>query len=260
MTKDVFKESRYGRLHLRVTGEGRPLFLMHSVARSGQEFDALATELQNEFRVVAWDMPGHGDSDPILRHITVSAYADLAADLIKDMFGENKPIVGGSSFGAMLSLALGARHPDAAVAILPIEMPLGRDEAWWRANWSMVETLFGLPDEDEERTRARFRKWSPELAMRLRLDRFRAGPRAIMDVLWAGREESDGVPGWVRSLRMPTLFVNGDRGVAPKARELLADFNPAVRLTMIGDSGHFPQTDDPVAVAAAIRDWATTIG
>jgi len=255
--KDVFRQTRLGRMHLRVHGTGRPLFLMHSIGTSAHEFDQLAAELGDDFEIVAWDMPGHGDSDPMRGHITVSEYADLALELVQSMF-EQKPIVGGTSIGAMFAVAFGAKHPEAAAGILPIELPLGRDENWWSTNWLAVETMFSFPDGPEENTRVRFRDWSPELALRLRIDRHRSGGRTIMDALWAGRDDADEVPGWITALRGPTLFINGDRGVAPNAATMLDELNPDVKLTIIPDSQHFPQTDDPPAVARAIRDWVKT--
>jgi pimeloyl-ACP methyl ester carboxylesterase len=252
--KDAFYTTRLGRIHCRILGEGRPLFLMHSNGRSAHEFDALASLLAHRFKVVSWDMPGQGDSDRLSRHCAIRGYSDLAVDLAIEIFGGERPIMAGASIGAVLALAAGADHPDRVAGIVPIELPLGRDQCWWQDHWTMVEAMFSCPDEPPEKIRARFRHVTPELATRLRIDRHKAGTWAVTDVLWAGRDDADATPLRVRTLRVRSLFVNGDKGVATDAATLLPALNDTVKLAVIKDSGHFPHTDDPHAVAAAISE------
>ncbi|MHA3791789.1 alpha/beta fold hydrolase [Sphingomonas sp. YL-JM2C] len=250
---DIFLQSRFGRVHCRVTGSGRPLFLMHSAGRSAHEFDALARLLAGRFRVVVWDMPGHGDSDRPQGHVTLPDFADLAVELACSL-GE-RPILGGGSVGAAIALAATAGPRAAELGgIVAIEMPLSRDAGWWAANWPMIETMFGCPEEPEARARTRFRDWSPDFAARLAIDRHKAGSHAMMDLLWAGRDDADHVQPRIRALALPALFVNGDRGVAPEAATLLPSLHPAAVLRIVADSGHFPHSDDPQAVARAIEE------
>lgn len=250
---DIFLQGPFGRVHCRATGSGRLLFMMHSAGRSAYEFDALAAELGERFRVVSWDMPGHGDSDRPEGHVTLPAFAELAVQLACSL-GE-KPILVGGSVGAAIALAA-TGHPRATDlgGIVAIELPLSRDGDWWVRNWAMIETMFGLPDEPEERARTRYRTWTPALAARSAIDRHKAGSHAMMDLLWAGREDADHVQPRIRTLGLPALFINGDKGVAPEAATLLPSLNPDVRLRIVTDSGHFPHTDDPGAVARAIEE------
>jgi aminopeptidase N len=53
--------------------------------------------LARQFRVIAWDMPGHGDSDPVTRHYSIADYcAALAA--FHDRWLE-KPVIFDAWFG-----------------------------------------------------------------------------------------------------------------------------------------------------------------
>jgi pimeloyl-ACP methyl ester carboxylesterase len=90
---DVFYDTRLGRIHCRVAGDGAPLFLMHSNGRSAYEFDPLANALADRFRVVSWDMPGQGDSDRLTGHFTIRNYCDLAIELAAQIFGGKQPII-----------------------------------------------------------------------------------------------------------------------------------------------------------------------
>jgi pimeloyl-ACP methyl ester carboxylesterase len=251
--KDGFYDTRHGRIHCRAVGEGAPLFLMHSNGRSAYEFDPLANALADRFRVVSWDMPGHGDSDRLIRHFTIRNYCDLAIELAAQIFRGEQPIMAGASSGAVVALAAGAIYPAHVAGVIPIELPLSRDQAWWRDHWAMIESVFSCPEEPLDRLQTKFREITPELAARLRIDRYKAGTWAMMDVLWAGREDADATFERVRSLRMPALFINGDKGVAMDAAAILPTLSDTAKLTVIKDSGHYPHTDHPFAVAAAIR-------
>lgn len=249
--QDIFVRGRLGRIHCRVSGDGPLLFLMHSVGRSAYEFDGLAARLADRFRVVAWDQPGHGDSDRLSGHVTIPAFAEAALETAAH-FSDAAPVMAGGSFGAVLALAAAELRPDGLAGVIPIELPIARDTAWWTKNWAMVEQMFTSPDEPEERTRSRFRAVDAAMLQRLRIDRHKAGANGMIQSLWAGREDADATQKRIAALRVPALFVNGDKGVAPEAAEILARLCPAAELAVIADSGHFPHSDDPDAVAAAI--------
>src|SRR5882757_6285092 len=136
MMEDLFLPSRLGRIHCRAVGDGPLLFLMHSVGRSAHEFDAVAMMLTDRFRIVAWDMPGHGDSDRLRGHVRIVDLAELAVELATEL-SAGKPILGGGSIGAAIALAAAAGRPEALAGIVPIELPLSRDTAWWEQHWPM---------------------------------------------------------------------------------------------------------------------------
>jgi pimeloyl-ACP methyl ester carboxylesterase len=249
--KDSFVSTALGRVHLRTVGDGPVLFLMHSVGKSAYEFDQLAPLLAERWQVVSWDMPGHGDSDRPPGYLTLTDFADLAVD-IACALGPGKPVLGGSSVGAAITLNAVERHADRLAAVVPIELPISRTLAWWEQNWFAVETLTVLPDDSDEVARKRYRNWSPAFSARQRIDRAKAGPHALMQVLWAGRDDTEAYHRRIRGLEIPSLFIIGDWGDAPDTPEVLASLNLTAKLVVIQNAGHFPHNDDPTAMAAAI--------
>lgn len=107
-------------------GEGeRTLVLIHGLLMNGHMYDQLAPEMASRgIRVVTIDLLGHGASDmPVdMRAYSMSAFADQVAALI-DHLKLDRPIVGGTSLGANVSLEMAARHPKAARGLF-IEMPV----------------------------------------------------------------------------------------------------------------------------------------
>ena len=107
-------------------GEGeRTLVLVHGLLMNRHMYDHLAPELASRgFRVVTVDMLGHGASDqPVdMRAYSMGAFADQLAALC-DHLELDRPVVGGTSLGANVSLEMATRHPGKARGLF-IEMPV----------------------------------------------------------------------------------------------------------------------------------------
>jgi pimeloyl-ACP methyl ester carboxylesterase len=92
---------------------------------NGRMYDGLAPEMvARGFRVVTVDLVGHGRSarpDDVRAH-SMTIYADLVAELVEHLELE-RPVVGGTSLGANVTLELAHRHPGSARALV-IEMPV----------------------------------------------------------------------------------------------------------------------------------------
>jgi pimeloyl-ACP methyl ester carboxylesterase len=107
-------------------GEGeRALVLVHGLLMNRHMYDHLAPEMASRgVRVITVDLLGHGASDmPYdMRAYSMSSFADQLAALIEHL-ELDRPVVGGTSLGANVSLEMAARHPRAARGLF-IEMPV----------------------------------------------------------------------------------------------------------------------------------------
>ena len=124
--KDGYVPYNRQRLAYADFGEGeRALVLVHGLLMNRHMYDHLAPEMASRgFRVVTVDLLGHGASDmpTDMRAYNMSTFADQLATVI-DELGLDRPVVGGTSLGANVSLEMAARHPRAARGLL-IEMPV----------------------------------------------------------------------------------------------------------------------------------------
>jgi 3-oxoadipate enol-lactonase len=257
---DGFIETAMGRLHYVAEGEGQPLVLMHSNGASAHEFEENFGALAERFRVIAWDMPGHGDSAVCTTHMTIGAYSDALAAFLAAM-GIDSAVVGGASVGATIAVDFAARYPARVRKLLLIE-PASRTESWWAEHWHMVEWMFSIPAQSPEAIARRLvRAPTERLVQRWNIDRHKAGARAMMDVMWAGREY-DFVSALQR-IAAPVLLMFGEKSPviegAPVFKEILAN---AV-LSILPGAGHFPMTDVPdefnrVIVQFVLQDQART--
>lgn len=64
--QDSFVVTQRGRIHFLEAGSGPPLILAHSNGGSAHEYEFVMDALAMKYRVIAWDMPGHDDSDAIV--------------------------------------------------------------------------------------------------------------------------------------------------------------------------------------------------
>jgi pimeloyl-ACP methyl ester carboxylesterase len=111
-------------LHYLDEGTSEPtLVLMHGLTANAHSFDGLiAAGLTDHIRVLALDLRGRGESDQ-----PGSAYslADHAADVIGflDTLELDRVVLGGHSFGGLLTYHLAAHHPERVSRCVVIDAP-----------------------------------------------------------------------------------------------------------------------------------------
>lgn len=101
------------RLHYSDRGAGRPVVLVHGNAVTGDDYDVsgVAGRLIEHHRVIVFDRPGFGHSQrPRGRMWTAMEQAELLHRALQRL-GVERPVVVGHSWGAIVALALAARHP-----------------------------------------------------------------------------------------------------------------------------------------------------
>lgn len=94
------------RISYRHAGHGPPLVLLHGGPMDSREWRRQLEGLSDEFTVVAWDLPGCGQSDdPPEGFLQTRDYADCLVDFMREL-GLERPHLLGLSFGSGLALEL----------------------------------------------------------------------------------------------------------------------------------------------------------
>lgn len=92
-------------------GSGEPVLLLHGGFGSNQDFAAQIPELSKNFKVVAFERPGHGHSADTRDPFTFDAMAGTTIDLIEDLNLGSVNLVGWSD-GAITALFVALSRPD----------------------------------------------------------------------------------------------------------------------------------------------------
>ena len=133
-----------------VSGRGRPVILSHGYGATGRMWDGQRRALGDRYRLITWDMRGHGQtaspSDPA-QFSTELTVADIQALL--GSLGATRAVVGGLSLGGYMSLAFFRAHPERASALLIIDTGPGfkKDDAREAWNKRALDTAARLDRE-----------------------------------------------------------------------------------------------------------------
>lgn len=125
-TASQFVEVSGSACHVQQVGCGPDLVLIHGTAASTHSWAGVASQLQSHFRLTAFDLPGHGASEPIRgNEMSLDGLAGRVAALLASL-GIVPHCIVGHSAGAAIALRLvfdRAVRPHAIVSINGALMP-----------------------------------------------------------------------------------------------------------------------------------------
>lgn len=112
-------------------GSGPALVLGPSLGTPVALWRDAAALLARDFRLLAWDLPGHGASPAARQPFTMDELAD-AVVAVAGAAGIDRFHYAGVSLGGQVGLALGSRHPDRLdrLAVLCSTAKIGSASAW----------------------------------------------------------------------------------------------------------------------------------
>jgi len=98
-------------IYYEITGKGSPLLLIHGLGSSTRDWESQKVFLSRHFKVIAFDVRGHGKTGKPPGPYSVSMFAKDTAHLIKslDIFPVH---VAGISMGGMIAFQLGLDAPE----------------------------------------------------------------------------------------------------------------------------------------------------
>jgi pimeloyl-ACP methyl ester carboxylesterase len=261
-----------------VRGEGPcPTILVHGGIADASVWALLARHVEGP--VVIPDRPGHGLSSPI--DYTGRDYRAEAAEWllrVADGLGAEQVNLVGNSMGGFFSVAFALAHPERVRRLVLAGAPAGLDRpipGFLRA-WSLpvVGSLVSAmiartTDPEAMRTRVMADLCAhperiPVEALRVAIGAsaqpgfhgsVRSMLRACLDL--GGWRPSLAIREPMASLRVPTLFVWGDRDsfAPPSSGQEIAARMPDARVHVLPGVGHLPQLDEPKALAAAFAPF-----
>jgi pimeloyl-ACP methyl ester carboxylesterase/ketosteroid isomerase-like protein len=124
-------------IHYEAHGSGPALLLSHGYGATCRMWDAQVAALSDRYRVILWDMRGHGQSgDPADGSLYSQALTVGDMEAVLDACGEERAIIGGLSLGGVMSLAFNIVHPERVAALLLCDTGPGFRNAQARDEWN----------------------------------------------------------------------------------------------------------------------------
>lgn len=250
-----------------------PLVLLHGLRGFSGTWRALATALGSQFRLIAFDQRGRGESDwdPDRNYYTDAYVSDL--EVVVDQLGLARFGLIGHSMGGTTSYVYAARHPERLAGLVIEDIAPGSSVSGAGAE-RIVREMQGMPSGFESWTEAR-QYWR---ALRPSLSDTAIEQRVVESL----REQPDGRIGWrydaegIRQVRVapdparivdlwpvverittPTLVIRGERSDFSPASTVskMCAGNPNIRAISIAAAGHYVHDDAPAEFALHVREF-----
>jgi len=208
-------------------GTGDPLILMHGFGGTSAVWKPFVAEYARHYRVISWDMRGHGRSDnPDTSVVFLHAVAarDLLA-IINALQLKNVKLIGHSS-GGIVALYASIMKPDAIEAIVPVSAQINYSDtvrSFIKHN-AMPEAYYEFAGLEKSHGKQKGKL----IARQFYHFRLLQGDPLITDKQLA-------------TIKARTLIIHGDNDFVPvsQAWEMFQNI-PHAHLSIIPNGGHMP--------------------
>lgn len=244
------------------------VLLLHGFTGSHASFDAVPATLQDQYFLIAPDLPGHGQTPAPTdaNELAMAVTADRLSQLLRRL-AVSQAIVWGYSMGGRLALHLAIQHPQLVTKlVLESASPGLRQEderrqrrmrdnaladaierqgiAWFVPYWANQPLFRTEPPALKEKTNRIREQQSPfGLAQSLR----GAGTGA-QESLWES----------LTTLPMPVLLITGARDSKFESiAQEMAQLIPRVQWVSVDEAGHTVHDENPTRFWAAVHPFLT---
>ena len=261
-------------------GSGPAIVLVHGLAGSARTWDPVVEQLAQSFRVIAPDLPGHGDSAKPRGDYSLGAFATFLRDLM-DHFDCAAATIVGQSLGGGISMQFSYQYPERCERLVLVSTGgLGEEVSPILRVLTVpgVELLLPIAYHPYVRT-VRDRvgaflsrlgvKPSPQMVEMLRSVDSLADPQTRSAFIHTSRSVIDPRGQRVNAKdrlhvasALPTLIVWGDAdSIIPvthgtEAHELIKHS----RLEIFEGVGHFPHREQPTRFASLLHEFIEGTG
>jgi len=262
------------RIHYLAWGEPgrRGLVFVHGGAAHAHWWTHVAAAYAAEYRVVAVDLSGHGDSEHRDRY-SLEQWADEVVAAADDADIAGPPVVVGHSMGGFVTIATAALHPEALAGVIVVDSPVTQVDQ--EVGAAKAGQAFGVPRRYAEMAEAlaRFRT-VPLQREYLTYVMHHVARRSIRPVEggWSWKFDHNlfnAFDGHMRTVALPYLsevrcrfaLLRAEHGlvtadIGESMYEMLGRAAPVVE---IPEAGHHGMLDQPLVLTTAIRtllaDW-----
>ena len=241
-------------------GQGAPLVLIHGVGMNAEVWYPQIEALSARFRVIAVDMPGHGESDAFSRPVSLPDYVAWLAEFL-DQRPEARFAVAGHSMGALIAAGLAIDYPERVSHAIVMSGVYRRSDVARQAVLRRAQELaagsadldsplarwFG-DDEREAALRERVGCWLQQVNLQGYADAYQAF--ASGDEVYADRWDE---------MACPVLVLTGelDANSNPQMARAMAAAAPQGQAIVVANARHMVSLTDAERVSQEMMTFLT---
>ncbi len=235
------------KIYYEVAGSGPAVVLSHGYSATSQMWRGQVPVLSEQYRVITWDMRGHGQSDspddPSL-YSEEHSCADIAA-ILRELRIE-RAVIGGLSLGGYTSLAFNVRYPAMVNALMLFDTGPGYRNPKAREGWN----------ETAERRAVNFETKGLDAlgaSAEVRVSQHRSAQGLANAARGMLAQFDSRIIESMDSIAVPTLVLVGDRDEPfLAATDYMANKIPNATKAVIADAGHASNIDQPAEFNRAV--------
>lgn len=240
-------------------GQGQPLVLVHGLGSSTFDWEAQVQEFSKSYRVITFDMRGHGQSEKPAGPYSIPMFAADLNALLEALDVTAVHLVG-ISLGGAVAFQFVLDYPEKVKSLTVV---------------NSGPTLGGTPEQAQQEIDRRvgivqqlgMRGMGQALSPVLFPKPGHAALRETFIEQWAANdpqayiEATRSMLGWdvtdrLGEIRCPTLIVSADQDYSPvAAKEAYLKLMPNARLVVIPDAHHATPIEEPEKFNAALRKF-----
>lgn len=245
-------------IHYSVQGQGDPaLVFIHCWSCDRHLWDSQVAEFGKKYRVVAIDLPGHGESGRERKKWSIEEYGEDVKRVVTKLDLKRVVLIG-SSMGGPIALEAARRMPERVVAIVPVDtlqnveqkLPPEQLDALLkqlRADYkgtvtaTMNQFFFapGTPAAIKTRVINEALSRPPELAL------------AILESVMT-YDQAQGLS----AVKVPIHAINSD--LNPTSLEVNRKYAPQFDVRIMKGASHYPMIEDPARFNALLAEILAT--
>jgi pimeloyl-ACP methyl ester carboxylesterase len=244
------------------SGEGRPIVLLHGFCGSSSYWEFVIPTLSADFRVIALDLPGHGQSEPLKGNSSIEDIADQVKKLL-DALNLSEVTMFGHSLGGYITLAFAEKYSSQLKGYSLIhstafpdseEAKKGRLTNIEKINQSgiyslidgLVPKLFSPENQDENYVGT---------AMEIG---YSTSAQGAIDALHAMKDRPDRNQ-VLESSTLPVLLVAGEQDQIIPAEKTFSVNKSNIKHSLIKESGHMSMFENPLELISEIQGFLASL-
>lgn len=250
------------KLNYKTLGEGKPLIILHGLFGSLDNWQTIANELSDHYKIYLVDQRNHGHSP----HSDTFNYDVMAADLAEfiDEHHIENPVILGHSMGGKTAMKFAIQHADKwdkliVVDISPKAYPIRHDKIIEGLNSIDINHLKSRGEADKQLA-AHIKEFSIRQFLLKNLSRKKDGGfkwKINLPVIEKNIEDVGEGMDEQLAIEKEVLFIRGENSdyIRDEDSILIVQHFPNARIETIKNAGHWVHAEQPEALMQLIRDF-----
>ncbi|PRA34097.1 MULTISPECIES: alpha/beta fold hydrolase [Pseudomonas] len=248
------------------TGQGQPVVLIHGVGLNKEMWGGQVVGLATNYRVITYDMLGHGASPRPAAGTPLLGYADQLLELL-DHLGLPEATVIGFSMGGLVARAFALHYPERLKSLVVLNSVFNRSPEQ-RAG-VIARTAQAAEHGPDANAEAALSRWfsreyqaaNPAQIAALRETLAGNDPQGYLTTYELFATQDMYRADDLKALRAPTLVATGelDPGSTPEMARQLADRIPGATVAVLAEQRHMMPVESPRLVNQLLLGFLDTV-